>query len=153
MIVPLKLHSYICFICVNFQQALKTLTSGIFLVKLPRRGSPRKHRCFVEFAPNNSKANAKIPASMYIFRWDSSSKSSDEASVVLQDCQLLLGQQTDIFDKHRDSVKDNSELSFSLLTHERSIDLMASSPEEFVCIVRFLSRFVRVVPEKKPASK
>lgn len=72
-------------LCFSFftPQALRTLTAGIPLAKLPRRGSPRILQCFVEFAPNHAKANKQVPASLYVFRWDSSAKKDEDAKGLL----------------------------------------------------------------------
>jgi hypothetical protein len=73
--------------------------------------------------------------------------------VLLRDCDLLLGQQTEIFARHAASdasLKAAAEWSLSLRTPQRTIDLIAASLNEYVCLVRVLAKFVpvRAAPKK-----
>ncbi len=71
--------------------------------------------------------------------------------MLLCDCELLLGQQTDAFARNADAaVRAQKDWSLSLRTKDRTIDLVAASLEEYVCIVRVFARFMPVRAQPQP---
>ena len=110
---------------------LNYLMNGSSLMKIPRWGSPKAIKCWIEFAPNNPHADANIMATLYHFRWESHKKSDEESRVHLHQAQLI-------------TIKSSNpnEYHFSFTLPNRTLELFTTSREDYTRWIAVLNRIM-----------
>lgn len=117
---------------------VQVLQQGSTLVKIPRSGSGKENRFFLLQVGEE-----------YFVAWDSKKKSSQDARLPVKNAVLALGQTTALFKKkkHQKAYGSQARTSFSLITPERSLDLVCQSEADFNTWTRTLRQLVKVVEE------
>jgi hypothetical protein len=104
------------------EEDLFLIGTGTEMTKLPfgRLGRPRVTTVFL--VPNK--------AGEYLVQWESK-KPLRECTLYIKDCQLRMGQQTATFRRFAGEIANRADLSFSLLTAARTLDLVCHSLADF----------------------
>jgi hypothetical protein len=99
------------------QNPHQRLMDGIEMVKLPRSGSPRSVRVWLQMIEGG-----------WEIAWASKKKKPSQARLVLKECSLSVGCGKGLFIQKKFMGKYNELLCFSLIHASRSLDFVAQSP-------------------------
>jgi hypothetical protein len=97
------------------------LEEGTEMTKVPRFGEAKKTTVKL----------MKTSLGAYFVRWSSQTKAAGECTIMLAEAQLLPGQQTEIFKKKKAQLGHQQNLSFSLVSKDRHLDVVCANEKDF----------------------